>query len=270
MNKVKKFVEIVKFCWSFGETLSAKIRLIYLLTKPAFNLKTNVERIYRLPCVWKGRKMLIYLREVDVIILREMFEWQDYKPAMPNLNPKVIWDVGANIGLAALYLSCLYPKAVVIGFEPSPNEIEIAQEHYKLLPSGSELKPLALGKENTDAIMLIDTSRAGGQHLEMYDLQADEKWQRQKVTLRRADSLIKSGECPRPQLLKLDVEGAEFDVLLGFGEFLNEVKWIVMEAHSQNLYEKCYKLLSDHGFEQRHKASKGNTDTYFLWFERNR
>lgn len=268
MQKLKKFIDIARFCWNFGASLSSKLTLTYLLTKPAFDFfKIDTENLYELPCKFHNKEFTLYLRQVDVIILREMFEWQDYKPIMSNLEPKIIWDIGANIGLASLYLSCLYPSAQFIGFEPSAKEREIAQKNYRNLSQASQIKELALGKENTEATMLIDVTRVGGQHLEMYNPNADDRWQRETVSVRCAASLIATDECPLPDLLKIDVEGAEHDVLLGFGAFLSKIGYVVMEAHSRDLYERCSELLINCGFDRHYEMQKGETDVYFLWFK---
>ena len=46
--------------------------------------------------------------------------------ALPSqVQPKVIFDVGANIGVAAVYYSVVYPNATVYCFEPLPANIEL-------------------------------------------------------------------------------------------------------------------------------------------------
>ena len=44
-----------------------------------------------------------------------------------ELNPKVIFDIGGNIGITAIYLASLFPKAKIYTFEPLPDNFEILQ-----------------------------------------------------------------------------------------------------------------------------------------------
>ena len=54
---------------------------------------------------------------------------------------------------------------------------------------------------------------------------------------------------PIPDLLKIDVEGAEYDVLLGLGDISQKVKGIVMEVHSTVLWEKCSSFFPKMAFQ---------------------
>jgi len=48
--------------------------------------------------------------------------------------------------------------------------------------------------------------------------------------------------------IKIDVEGAEVDVLYGAKETLKTTREVIMECHNQKLLEKCSKILRQHGF----------------------
>jgi FkbM family methyltransferase len=60
----------------------------------------------------------------------------------------------------------------------------------------------------------------------------------------RYDELFRCGKVPGPDVVKLDVQGAEYEVLLGFGNLLSSCLGIEIEAHFYSVY-RSQKLFSD-------------------------
>jgi hypothetical protein len=81
-----------------------------------------------------------------------------------------------------------------------------------------------------------------------------------------ADLIDRKGLEP-PDVLKVDVEGAEFDVLRGLGAYAKGVKGLHIETHSLELRENCVGWLEANGFkiiqEFRYPADMGA-----LWAEK--
>jgi len=90
----------------------------------------------------------------------------------------------------------------------------------------------------------------------------------------RFDTLYRTGRVPVPHCVKIDVQGFEYDVLEGFGDVLQEVLAIRLEAHFYPLYEgqkllnDCVSLLSGHDFMLRrlmnHRSPDLNGDRHFM------
>ncbi|CAO4138552.1 FkbM family methyltransferase [Methylorubrum aminovorans] len=64
------------------------------------------------------------------------------------------------------------------------------------------------------------------------------------IPCRRYDEMSAEGSVPRPDVIKVDVQGFEYEVLVGFGELLYGVVGIELEAHFYPLYEG-QKLIGD-------------------------
>lgn len=67
---------------------------------------------------------------------------------------------------------------------------------------------------------------------------------REKVTFSRYDTLYRQGVVPLPDALKIDVQGYEYQVLVGFGDLLSNVLAIQLETHLYEVYTS-QKLLGD-------------------------
>ncbi|GAB1717121.1 MAG: hypothetical protein NTAFB05_21630 [Nitrobacter sp.] len=60
----------------------------------------------------------------------------------------------------------------------------------------------------------------------------------------RYDRLYADGEVPAPHVIKIDVQGCEYEVLQGFGSLLDGVLGVELEAHFYAIY-RGQRLLSD-------------------------
>jgi FkbM family methyltransferase len=72
------------------------------------------------------------------------------------------------------------------------------------------------------------------------------------VRICRIDTMVQANEIPVPDLLKIDVEGAELEVLMGAEQVLRKRKpYVFLEAHSSVLEQSCRDALSAFGYALR-------------------
>jgi FkbM family methyltransferase len=267
LDKTKKLISTFEFSARFGRTSFSKVKIFYLLVKPFFSFsRFNPEKIHKLAAKFENYPLDITVRDngSDVIILREMFIHQDYRESAQLFNPNVIFDIGANVGLAGCYFAANFPNSAIYGFEPESGAYRIAEINYRNIQRGRLFK-VALSSQNGEANILSSAVGSGGQKLEMYDPTSD--WTREKVETCRLDDLIVRENLPIPDLLKIDVEGAEYDVLLGLGILSRKVKGIVMEVHSDDLWDKCSSFISENGFTVLRNEQKFDTEVRFIYAE---
>ena len=73
------------------------------------------------------------------------------------------------------------------------------------------------------------------------------------------------GRYGTPQLIKIDVEGAESELLEGAARSLATLRSsIIIEAHSEQLERRCVELLSRSGFRCERLRQPGTKETYIL------
>jgi len=168
-----------------------------------------------------------------------------------------VLDVGANKGQFAVFARRRWPRARLICFEPLP---EPRRRLSKLLRSGIEIHPIALGNYEGEAEMHLASREDSSSLLALSEAQKrmfsmDER-QLLRVPLRRLDSLFDDQVLRRPTLLKIDVQGFEFEVLQGAVGILGSIDAVYVECSFVELYigqqlaPEVSEFLMDSGFTE--------------------
>jgi FkbM family methyltransferase len=155
----------------------------------------------------------------------------------------VVLDVGSNTGMFSLKQAAR--GARVYAFEPNP-------QAYSRLMRNIEENSLA---DRVSGFQLALGSRPGQAALKaatatvltrvQFDSQGD-------VKVDSLDQVIPGLGIDRVQLMKLDVEGAEAEILAGGTQVLDRVERIVMEYHGSERLHQVRAIVGKAGFTEAH------------------
>ncbi|MGD0510700.1 MAG: FkbM family methyltransferase [Candidatus Micrarchaeaceae archaeon] len=133
----------------------------------------------------------------------------------------VIFDVGAHHGHVSLLFRRLFPQSVVYAFEPFPASFEILKRNTSVDP---KIKAFNFGFSDTEGAkpFSINASSATNSLLET-DARGKEAWgkdlleteQRVSLPFTTVDLFLAKMNIKAIDILKLDVQGAEFQILRG-------------------------------------------------------
>jgi len=162
----------------------------------------------------------------DIFIRKEYF-FKDFKEGK---EPLFIIDCGAHIGLATLYFKREYPESEIIAFEPNP-------ETFKLLTRNVE-------NNNLENVTLVQAALSGQDGERMLFLsRKDWHWEDSLIAPRRDGGRTISVPTKRlspyvdkrVDLLKLDIEGAEAEVIreLANERKLARIRRVIIEFHPE-------------------------------------
>jgi len=152
-----------------------------------------------------------------------------------------VFDVGANAGFYTLVFSRLVGEGgCVIAFEPDSDNMRLLRKHITL----NKLENVSVVQAAvSDASVLAGFSLTGGAIGRL------EKKSSYLVPTLRLDELLADGNLPPPDVIKMDVEGAEVLVLRGAKDFIekNTCSWIVA-LHGDVEKYGCLSIFSEAGY----------------------
>ncbi|HYF31052.1 MAG TPA: FkbM family methyltransferase [Chitinophagaceae bacterium] len=153
--------------------------------------------------------------------LKEIFIDEVYRIPFKTSTPYII-DCGANIGLAILYITRQYPQARIVAFEPDSANFFFLQKNIQ----SNQLTNVELRKEavwNADTTLQFASEGTLGSRINQDGGGTDTI----AVKATRLKNLL-----TRPiDFLKMDIEGAEYEVLKDCADSLHLVDFLFIEFH---------------------------------------
>jgi len=150
--------------------------------------------------------------------------------------PKMtVYDVGANVGFFSVIAARLVGShGHVVAFEPLATNADQVTHNARLNNFAHiNVRVEALGNENGSASFLASKVPTLGRLAKLGPL--DESCSEVIVAVRQLDTVVEEAALPPPDLIKMDVEGAEADVLAGATDNLSRVRPILLiELHGTN------------------------------------
>ncbi|GIV80630.1 MAG: hypothetical protein KatS3mg050_5024 [Litorilinea sp.] len=171
-----------------------------------------------------------FLSAYDAIFCREIYRFE-----ATSAEPTIL-DCGANIGLSVLYFKQRYPRARLIAFEPDAVAFDALSENVRSFGLRDvALHPKAVWHTETELAFVSDGADAG--RLALYAAEPG-------VQLVQTVDLNPFLERP-VDLLKLDVEGAETEILVHCRDDLQKVQRLFVEYHSlSGRHQELHRLLT--------------------------
>jgi FkbM family methyltransferase len=153
----------------------------------------------------------------------------------------IVYDLGANIGLYARFMSQVFGAGTVIAFEPMPSNTAILERNLALGGCAERVRilPFAIADENGEALFQIDDVSSASGTLDAVThgdaCQARKQYgfppATTKVAVRTLDAILEQG-LPVPQVIKIDIEGAEALALRGARKLLTTYRpHLAIEIH---------------------------------------
>jgi FkbM family methyltransferase len=141
-----------------------------------------------------------------------------------KLNPQTIFDVGANVGDYAALSRRICPDTRIYSFEPVKSTFQILEKNLLNKNIGNVIA-INKGLFKEDKKIEINIY-PGHEHASLHDLKgvSYSVVRQDTIEVVNGDRLFKELRLNSIDLLKLDIEGAEMDALLGFGDALKARK----------------------------------------------
>lgn len=259
--------------------------------------------------VWRGIKLWFdfssnYSRAEIILTMRGDYEQEDFDILSKCLPEKgVVFDIGGNVGLFSLIMAHMNPQINIFSFEPVPDTYDRMLENLLLnVNNGNRERRIhtfniGMSNEPGDFTFYVpgndeaSSMRPVDDDFYLRKSEANGVWTCQtsikeiKCTVTTVDRFCDENNISDIALIKLDVEGAERDALLGAKATLTRVKPIVycemLRKHAarfgyhpndiirymDELGYDCF-TLSNHVFSKFSYMDEGTKETNFFFLNR--
>lgn len=209
---------------------------------------------------------ITYRDDSDTSVIDEFFVDKMYRGADQLIanNEDPILDIGAHIGMFSLYASILNPNIKIIALEPEPENYKLLKENLKqnhcknvitkqvalvphnVIPSEAEG---SLSSNNTNTVKLYLSQDS---HTHSTVSKSENPTEVPATTL---EKLITQNKLDKIGLIKLDIEGAEFEIIrnMEHGTW-SKIQYLVVEYHESedNKRIDLENIIRSHGLSVEH------------------
>ena len=141
-------------------------------------------------------------------------------------NPRLVVDAGANIGLTSVCLANRFPQSDIVALEVDQGNFNVLKKNC--LPY-SNITPLHLGLWSHSANLLVENPDSEAWAFHAKEVAAGTPGAIPAVGI--ADLLRQLGRS-HIDVLKIDIEGAEYDVFSrGLSKWIDKVSTVAVEVH---------------------------------------
>jgi FkbM family methyltransferase len=193
----------------------------------------------------------------DKSSLEDLLAHQVYLPPAEVREPKVIIDLGANVGYTLSHFAHLYPNARIIGLELDRDNFAMAQQNIGWCAHRVALINAAIW--SSDGIVKFSGPGEDAFHVDaaLSAAQAPRSAERTARSISMPSLLAQHG-IDFVDYIKMDIEGGEAELLLNADcSWLKRVGSMKIELHHVP-YDKFHQVLTGHGFrchgDRRHWA----------------
>lgn len=199
---------------------------------------------------FQNKNYRVYLRDqADISVQAEIFQLQEYRAAEDIIKSAQfpIIDAGAHAGFFILYCRALNDKIKIYAFEPEGENAQILAKHLKLNHiRGVKIFQQALAGKSGKQDFYISADTHNHSLIKPDNFKA-----KISVAAVGLSDFLNNYNLQRLSLLKMDIEGAEFQVL----QNLKEEDWlklenILLEYHDETgqNYQQLAELIRRYGF----------------------
>ena len=190
---------------------------------------------------WNGSEVFYRSSSSDMDLIYQILLKTNHKAEYffpKQVNPKIIFDIGANIGINSVFLAKIFPKASIYSFEPLIDNFEILKKNtseYKNI----EVFNFGLGSINGSFKVYLsedDENFGGVSFFPKEEGHRSEPYTQCEV--KNTNDVIKQLGINCIDLIKIDTEGAEYDILTSLNKIIiQNISWITGELHGNRDFE---------------------------------
>lgn len=187
----------------------------------------------------------------DISVFRMIYNQGEYECIRDISSPKIIIDLGANVGYSSVYFLNQFPDSNVICVEPDTANFEILRKNLQNYNERVSLHHKAIWSHATDLKVCRGDFRDGSDW--SVTVRPCQPTETADITAISIMDLIKTHNIASIDLLKIDIEGAEKEIFASHAsEWLPYVKNLVIEIHDEQCEEAVNQAILGMNYKKSH------------------
>ncbi|MGZ4287562.1 MAG: FkbM family methyltransferase [Solirubrobacteraceae bacterium] len=228
LRRGKDYLHLARLLQALGASPLGRAKIV--VATCLMPLKRRVPRLsrrwIRFDIAYGGRRLAWHVSDAsELIALADVLCHEQYR--LPDtLAPRTIVDLGSNIGGSVLYFAGRYPTARIYGVEPDPATFAKLKANVAPLEN-VDVVPVAVGDCDGEAEFFPNPHTWASSLKPTFATTPGIT-----VPVRTLDTLLDEIGLDRVDLVKLDIEGSEYDVLRAFRGLPTRAGALIGELHS--------------------------------------
>lgn len=224
------------------------------------NEKLSFEKRLGMQMVAKSQDITYTFLDIDSLLTLSQGYEKFMEPWFKPIAGDVVIDIGANIGRYTLIMARkVGNEGIIVAVEPHPTNYCVLKKNIRL-NALRNVVALNLAAWFTGSALTLFEGKTTGLHSVKTDMGRGGN----KVRVEAVDAIVRELRLKRVDWIKIDVEGAEWEVLCGLLKTLDQHKpKLIIEIFHEN-QRKIKKLMKSHGYDLIKISPKFSQNTYFF------
>jgi len=226
-NYLKQLAAIYHMGFELTDRASLAIYLVYFTVLRHAKCAPQFKKARPVKINVSGKPATLLIKhQLDFDVYHDTFIKEEYD-FTPTQQPQIILDLGSNIGSTAVYFAVKYPNAHIYCFEPDPENIKRFEQNTSPFKNRITLIPKAVWKESNKTLTFyVVPNRHWSSSLVPREGAGTEV---EVNTVSLDDAMLNLG-LEHIDILKFDIEGAEYEVFSAF-KHSDAVETYIGEVH---------------------------------------
>ena len=198
-----------------------------------------------------GREVLLRPSTSDADTVWGTFAGHYHLPPPEVGDPRLIWDLGANIGLTMADMAVRFPSARILGVEIDAENVALARRNLEPWAGRCEVVQAGVWPEDGEVRYHRLAGGTSGHHVADVPEGSREDGVVTAPAISPATLLSRAGPDAVVDFVKVDIEGAERELLRAATGWAARVRSITVEVHEPYTAAECRTDLCAMGFQTR-------------------